>query len=66
MAPSGFGPYHGSCHWYTPTKRIDVIPTLWAMMHVLGLGVHTPPPAYYGTFPSAFFRDFFATDVFDD
>jgi hypothetical protein len=33
------------------------------MMRVLGLGVHKPQPAYYGTFHSAFFRDFSCADV---
>jgi hypothetical protein len=37
MAPSGFGPYHGMWLEDAQTKCIGIIPTPWAMTHVLGL-----------------------------
>jgi hypothetical protein len=59
MALSSFGPYHGLWHKVTPTKRIDITPTLRAMMHVLGLGVLTPQPEIYNAYGTAIFSDFF-------
>jgi hypothetical protein len=35
MAPSGFGPYHGMWLEDAQTKNIGVIPTPWAMTHVV-------------------------------
>jgi hypothetical protein len=37
MAPSGFGPYRGMWLEDAQTKCIGIIPTPWAMTHVLGL-----------------------------
>ena len=37
MAPSSFGPCHGMWLEEAQTKCIGVIPTPWAMTHVLGL-----------------------------
>ena len=47
LASSGFGPYHGMWHEYDQTKCIWAIPTPWAMMIALGLGVLTPQPELY-------------------
>jgi hypothetical protein len=44
MARCGFGPYHGLCCEEAPTKRIDIIPTLWMRRRALGFGVLAPQP----------------------
>jgi hypothetical protein len=59
MAWSGFGPYHGMWHEYVQTKCIGVIPTPWAMMIALGLGVIMPQPVLYHAYSRAILRNFY-------
>jgi hypothetical protein len=59
MALSSFGPYYGLWHKETPTKHIDITPTLGAITHALGLGILTPQPKTYHTYSTAIFCDFF-------
>ena len=47
MAPSSFGPYHGMWREDAPIKWIGTIPTLWAMMFALDLGVLMSQPKLY-------------------
>jgi hypothetical protein len=58
MVLSGFGPYHGLWHKDTPTKCIDITPTLGTMRHVLGLGVLPPQPKVYHAYGTANYCDF--------
>ena len=39
MVSGRYGPYHRPYLGYAQSKRIDVIPTSWAIIHALGLGV---------------------------
>jgi hypothetical protein len=58
MVSSGFGSYHGLWPKDTPTKCIDITPTLGAMMRALGLGVLAPQPEIYHAYGTAIFCDF--------
>jgi hypothetical protein len=64
MVLSGSGPYHGLWHKDTPTKHIDITPTLGVMTCALGLGSLTPQPKIYHAYGTAIFCDFiFAHDI---
>ena len=55
MASSGFGPYHSMRREDTLSKWIGAIPTPWAMVFALGLGVLMPQPELYHTHMVEFF-----------
>ena len=59
MACSGFCPYYGMWREYAQTKYIGVIPTPWAMMIALSLGVITPQPELYHAYCRAILRNFY-------
>ena len=59
MACSGFCPYYGMWREYAQTKCIGVIPTPWAMMIALSLGVITPQPELYHAYCRAILRNFY-------